>query len=97
MSSRLGDSFKDGSWIDNQMIIEFRSWIKDSIQWRMKMMNYGDMAPALSDALNKCLLNHTNKDYLTCSDDLTGDLEDVLVYHGIGINDAIRLSWKWSD
>lgn len=51
MSSRLGNNFKDGSWIDSQMIIEFRSWIKDSIQWRMKMMNYGDMTPALRRCL----------------------------------------------
>lgn len=52
---------------------------------------------ALNDAINKCLINHTNEDYLACSHSLTSDLEDVLVYHGINKNDAIRLAWKWSD
>ena len=51
----------------------------------------------LKVALNECLHKHTNEDYLTCSNSLTSDLEDVVVYHGVNPNDAIRLSWKWSD
>jgi len=87
----------EGDFLKNPMCIEFSSWIKDSIKWRLEKMGYGNSSQALNDAINKCLINHTNEDYLTCSNSLTSDLEDVLVYHGININDAIRLSWKWSD
>lgn len=55
------------------------------------------MTEALNDAILDCLQKHTNEDYLTCSDSLTSDLEDVLVYHGVRKDDAIRLAWKWSD
>lgn len=86
----------EGDWLDRPMISEFKAWIKNSISWRMKAMNYPEM-PALSDAIIDCLFRHTNRDYLTCSRKLTSALEEVLVYFGINVNDAIRLSWKWSD
>ena len=87
----------EGNFLKNPMCSEFSSWIKDSIKWRMETMGYDELSPALNVALNECLHKHTNEDYLTCSNSLTSDLEDVLVYHGININDAIRLSWKWND
>ena len=87
----------EGDFLKNPMCIEFSSWIEDSIKWRMDTMGYGELSPALNVALNKCLHKHTNEDYLTCSNSLTSDLEDVLIYHGVNPNDAIRLSWKWSD
>jgi hypothetical protein len=87
----------EGDFLKNPMCIEFSSWIKDSIKWRLEKMGYGNLSQALNDSINECLRKHTNEDYLTCSNSLTSDLEDVLVYHGININDAIRLSWKWSD
>ena len=73
----------EGDFLKNPMCSEFFAWIKDSIKWRMKSMGYGELTQALN--------------YLTCSNSLTSDLEDVLVYHGVNPNDAIRLSWKWSD
>lgn len=94
MSSSLSNV--EGDWLDRTMISEFRAWIKDAISWRMKAMNYPE-TPALNDAINDCLFSHTNRDYLTCSNKLTKALERVLVYFGINENDAIRLSWKWSD
>lgn len=87
----------EGDFLKKPMCIEFASWIKDSIKWRTKMMGYSELSPALKEAMNECLRKHTNEDYLTCSSSLTSDLEDVLIYHGINQNDAIRLSWKWSD
>lgn len=87
----------EGDFLKNPMCIEFFGWIKDSIEWRLEKMGYGNLSPALNDAINKCLINHTNEDYLTCSHSLTSDLEGILVYHGINRNDAIRAAWKWSD
>lgn len=87
----------EGDWLLKPMIIEFSSWIKDAISERMQMMGYEPMSPALNDALNECLSRRTNFDYLACTDILTRDLEETLTYHGIKSNDAIRLSWKWSD
>lgn len=87
----------EGDFLKNPMCSEFSSWIKSSIIWRMDKMGYGELSNALNDAINECLRKHTNEDYLTCSNSLTSDLEDVLIYHGINENDAIRLSWKWSD
>lgn len=87
----------EGDWLDKPMISEFRAWIKHSIAWRMKAMNYPEASSALNDGITECLFKHTNRDYLTCSDKLTSALEETLVYFGININDAIRLSWKWSD
>lgn len=94
MSSNL--KCVEGDWLDRPMLSEFRAWIKDSVAWRMEAMNYPKIQ-ALNDALNECLFRHTNRDYLTCSDKLTSALEETLVYFGVNINDAIRLSWKWSD
>lgn len=87
----------EGDFLKNPMCIEFSSWIKDSIKWRLEKMGYKNSLQIINDAINKCLINHTNEDYLTCSKSLTSDLEDILVHCGININDAIRLSWKWSD
>lgn len=87
----------EGDFLKNPMCIEFSSWIKNSIKWRMEIMGYGELSPALNVSINECLRKHTNGDYLICSNSLTSDLEDVLVYHGVNSNDAIRLSWKWSD
>ena len=95
MSSTLKDF--EGDFLKKPMCIEFSSWIKDSIRWRMKAMGYQNITQALDDAVRTCLDKHTNEDYLTCSNSLTSDLENVLVYHGIKPHDAIRLSWKWSD
>lgn len=100
MSTKSKSIFSEEGF-NSPMLIEFQTWIKNSLKWRMTAMGYlkeGDnLSPALNDAVNKVLLNHTNLDYLTCSDDLTSALEETLVYHGIGGLDAIRLSWKWSD
>lgn len=87
----------EGDFLENPMCIEFSSWIKNSIKWRLEKMGYENLSQALNDSINECLRKHTNRDYLTCSNSLTSDLEDVLVYYGINVNDAIRLSWKWSD
>lgn len=87
----------EGNFLEDPMCVEFSSWIRNSIKWRSEKMGYGNISQALNDAINECLRKHTNRDYLTCSNSLTSDLEDVLVYHGINVNDAIRLSWKWSD
>lgn len=95
MSSSLKDF--EGDFLKKPMCVEFSSWIRDSIDWRMGVMGYKDVSQALKDAVRDCLYKHTNEDYLTCSNSLTSDLEDTLVYHGVNPNDAIRLSWKWSD
>ena len=55
------------------------------------------MTESLNDNILKCLQKHTNQDYLTCSDSLTFDLENVLIRHGVSQQDAIRLAWKWND
>lgn len=95
MSSTL-KTFEEG-FLDRPMCIEFSSWIRNSIKWRMEKMNYNESSHAMNDALWECLNKHTNREYLTCDDSLTSDLEKTLVYYGINQNDAIRLSWKWSD
>ena len=51
------------------------------------------MTESLNDDILKCLQKHTNQEYLTCSDSLTADLENVLISQ----QDAIRLAWKWND
>lgn len=86
----------EGDWLNRPMISEFRAWIKDSLAWRMETMNYPKI-PEFNYALKDCLSKHTNRDYLTCSRKLTSALEEVLIDFGINENDAIRLSWKWSD
>ena len=92
MSSKL-KNFK----LTNPMLFEFQAWIRDDIADRLQYINQSAMTEALNDDILKCLQKHTNEDYLTCSDSLTSDLENVLVYHGVHKDDAIRLAWKWSD
>ena len=92
MSSKL-KNFK----LTNPMLFEFQAWIRDDIADRLQYINQPAMTEVLNDDILKCLQKHTNEDYLTCSDSLTSDLENVLVYHGVRKDDAIRLAWKWSD
>lgn len=92
MSSRL-ENFK----LTDPMLFEFQVWIRNDIVDRLQYTNQPVMTEALNDAILDCLQKHTNEDYLTYSDSLTSDLEDVLVYHGVRRQDAIRLAWKWSD
>ena len=92
MSSKL-ESFK----LESPMLFEFQCWIRDDIAERLKYINQIDMTETLNDNILKCLKKHTNKDYLTCSDSLTSDIENVLINYGVDKRDAIRLSWKWSD
>ena len=97
MSSTLKQFTSRDDFLDNPMITEFRAWIKDSIKWRMEKMGYNPMSEKMNESIVKCLLKHTNAEYLTCANSLTSDLEDVLMDNGINENDAIRLAWKWSD
>ena len=92
MSSKL-ENFK----LTGPMLFEFQVWIRDDIADHLKYINQPDMTEALNDDILKCLRKHTNQDYLTCSDSLTSDLENVLISHGVNQQDAIRLAWKWND
>lgn len=79
------------------MRTEFVCWILDSIKERLGFCNYPEMTQAMHDDLYNVCVSHTNKDYEECSDSLTKALEKCLIQHGIKENDAIRMSWKWSD
>lgn len=92
MSSKL-ENFK----LTGPMLFEFQVWIRDDISDRLQYINLSPMTESLNNDILKCLQNHTNQDYLTCSDSLTSDLENVLISHGISRQDAIRLAWKWCD
>ena len=92
MSSKL-ENFK----LTGPMLFEFQVWIRDDISDRLQYINLSPMTEALNDDILKCLRKHTNQDYLTCSDSLTFDLENVLISHGASQQDAIRLAWKWND
>ena len=83
--------------LQSPMILEFFCWIRDDIKDRLDLLNYPKMTNALNDAIWDCCTKHTNEDYLTCSNSLTSSLEKILMDHGVKHNDAIRLSWKWSD
>ena len=88
MSSKL-ENFK----LTGLMLFEFQVWIRDDISDRLQYINLSPMTESLNDDILKCLQNH-NQEYLTCSDSLTSDLENVLISHGISQQDAIRLAWK---
>lgn len=92
MSSKL-ENFK----LTGPMLFEFQVWIRDDISDKLQYINLSPMTESLNDDILKCLQNHTNQEYLTCSDSLTSDLENVLISHGISQQDAIRLAWKWCD
>lgn len=92
VSSKL-ENFK----LTGPMLFEFQVWIRDDISDRLQYINLSPMTDSLNDDILKCLQNHTNQDYLTCSDSLTSDLENVLISHGVSQQDAIRLAWKWND
>lgn len=92
VSSKL-ENFK----LTGPMLFEFQVWIRDDISDRLQYINLSPMTESLNDDILKCLQNHTNQDYLTCSDSLTSDLENVLISHGVSQQDAIRLAWKWND
>lgn len=42
----------EGDFLKNPMCIEFSSWIKDSIKWRLEKMGYENPSQALNDAVN---------------------------------------------
>ena len=92
MSSKL-ENFK----LAGPMLFEFQVWIRDDISDRLQYINLLPMTESLNDDILKCLQNHTNQDYLTCSDSLTSDLENVLINHGVSRQNAIRSAWKWCD
>lgn len=81
----------------HSMRMEFVYWIIDSIRDRLSWCNYPKMTDAMYEDLVKVCQSYTNKDYEECSNELTNALEKCLIQHGIKENDAIRMSWKWSD
>lgn len=97
MSSSL-KSVSEG-WLDRPLLPEFEFWIKDDIKWRLDAMGYKDLIKmeAFNDAVNKFFSEHTNREYLECSDKFTSDFEKVFTSFGVKLHDAIRLAWKWSD
>ena len=96
MSSSLKTTFETGAWLNEPMLTEFRAWIKDATIDRLGYMHY-NFTEEINNAINECLFRHTNKEYLECNNSLTKDLEESLIKVGIKSDDAIRLSWKWSD
>ena len=75
---------------------EFWFWIITAIEDRTKMGEHPLTSVQRQDLL-KTIQTFSDEDYETVSDALTYALETKLQLYGFRIDDAIRISWKWSD
>lgn len=75
---------------------EFWYWIISAIEGRCKDLGKPLVVAQRQDLLRE-IQKFSNDDYENVSNCLTSAIEDKLLLYGIGTNDAIRISWKWSD
>lgn len=75
---------------------EFWFWVVSSIENMAVSHNRPLSVDQRRDLLN-IIKDFSDDDYENVSNGLMSTIEDRLVLYGFSKNEAIRMSWKWSD